>query len=196
MQFILRHRGRSAFLLVFSLLLIYTVYAAQAKDFWTDAAQMGMAEVALGSLAVEKAQNEQVKQFGQRMVQDHTASNEELKSLAAAKNVELPAGPSAKQTATRDKLSGLSGAEFDREFMKAMVKSHEAAVKLYDRQAKRDTDAEAKTFAAKHLPALQAHLRSAESIYSSVRQNGRSGNNNSGGNSSAAPHSNSNGNMH
>lgn len=147
-----------------------TVYAIQNKSFWSDAAQSGMAEVALGNLAMQKSQNERVKQFADQMVKDHTTVNDELKSLAATKSVALPADVSTKQKATYEKLNGMSGSDFDREFMKVMVKDHEAAVKLFEKQSKSDADAEAKTFAAKNLPTLQSHLQMAESISSEIKQ--------------------------
>jgi hypothetical protein len=62
---------------------------------------------------VEKSSNEDVKRFAQRMVEDHGKANEELKQLAAKKGVNLPSEPSAKQKAKKERLSRLSGREFD-----------------------------------------------------------------------------------
>ena len=126
--------------------------------FMTEAAKGGMAEVELSRVATTKSQNAEVKKFAQQMIQDHTNANTELKQLAGRKNVTLPTELDAEHKALRDKLSGLSGAEFDREYVNAMVADHEKSVNLFKTQADGGTDADAKAFAAKTLPKLQGHL--------------------------------------
>ena len=184
MQFVLRHRTKITALVVTVFVIVWAVYAYQDKNFWTDAAQSGMAEVALGNLGRQKAQSDKVKQFAQQMVTDHSAVNAELKSAASGKNVTLPADLSIKQRSTYDKLNGLSGTDFDREFMKVMVKDHQTAVKLFEKQSRNDADADAKSFAAKHLPALQSHLQMAQSIYDEIRRSSKE-NRNGGSNRNA-----------
>jgi putative membrane protein len=158
--------------------------ASNQDSFIRDAAQSGMAEVMLGNLALQKATNEQVKSFAQQMVTDHTAANEELKTLAAGKNVTLPAELSSKHRNAIDKLNGLSGMDFDKAFMKQMVKDHESAVKMFQRESERGTDADTKAFAAKTLPALQNHLQAARSLYDSMK-GAKSGNSNDNSNSNS-----------
>jgi putative membrane protein len=138
--------------------------ASNQDSFWNDAAQSGMAEVMLGNLALQKSSNDEVKQFAQKMVDDHTMANNELKDLAATKSVTLPTEVTAKQKSGYDKLSAMSGDQFDKEFMKMMVKDHEKAVSLFQNQADKGTDADVKAFAAKTLPTLQGHLSMAKSI--------------------------------
>lgn len=135
-----------------------------AQGFATRAAQGGMAEVELGRLASQKAQNAEVKKFAQMMVQDHTNANTELKSLASKKNITLPTALDAEHKAVMDKLQGLSGAEFDKAYMDAMVEDHEKTVDLFQAQADDGADADLKAFAAKTLPKLKQHLEMAESI--------------------------------
>ena len=127
-------------------------------EFMNKAAQGGMAEVELGKMASTKAQNAEVKQFGQQMTADHTRANNELKTLAAAKNVTLPTDVGAAHKATMDKLSKLSGAEFDKEYVKAMVGDHEKDVAEFQKQADSGTNAGVKAFAAKSLPTLKMHF--------------------------------------
>src|SRR5690242_9473059 len=86
------------------------------QHFMKKAAQGGMAEVELGQLAVQKASSDQVKQFGQRMVDDHTKANDQLKQLAAQEHVQLPTQPAAKDKATKARLEKLSGKEFDQAY--------------------------------------------------------------------------------
>lgn len=133
-------------------------------SFWTNAAQSGMAEVALGSLALQKSQNDEVKKLAQTIVDDHTKANDELKTLAAGKSVTLPTDVNAKEKATLDKLNALSGEAFDREFVKTMVKDHEAAVKLFQKQADSGADADVKAFAASTLPTLKSHWEMAKTL--------------------------------
>src|SRR5438094_41987 len=92
--------------------------------FIRDAAYGGMAEVELGKLAAEKASSEDVKKFGQRMVDDHGKANDELKTIASKQNVTWPSKLDATHKMTYDRLSKLSGRAFDRAYMQAMLKDH------------------------------------------------------------------------
>ncbi|MPZ78791.1 MAG: DUF4142 domain-containing protein, partial [Deltaproteobacteria bacterium] len=94
------------------------------ERFVKEAASGGMMEVQLGKVAVEKASNERVKEFGKRMQADHSKAAEQLKKIAASKGVELPKEPSGEHKRTLDRLTKLSGNEFDREYMEAMVEAH------------------------------------------------------------------------
>jgi putative membrane protein len=164
--------------------------ASNQDSFYTEAAQSGMAEVALGNLALQKSTSDQIKTFAQQMVTDHTAANQELTSLAAGKNVTLPTEMDAKHKSAMDKLSAMSGTDFDKAFMKQMVKDHEAAVKLFQRESDRGTDADSKAFAAKTLPTLQNHLQMARTLSDSLKNT-----KNGGGNSNGNTNSNSDMNM-
>src|SRR5215208_4964064 len=93
-------------------------------ELFKEAAQGGMAEVTLGQMAANKAKSESVKSFGQQMVTDHGKANQELKDLAVAESVTLPTEMSADAKALQEKLSGLSGAEFDKIYMEEMLKDH------------------------------------------------------------------------
>ena len=142
-----------------------------ASQFIHNAAIGGMAEVKLGKLAERKASSEDVKSFGKRMVDDHSAANEELKSLASKKNVTLPKDVDAKHKAAYDRLSKLSGAEFDRAFMDAMAQDHREVVAEFEKAAK-SSDADVQAFASKTLPTLHEHLDSAQQIVSSIHGRG------------------------
>jgi putative membrane protein len=131
-------------------------------QFIMEAARGGMAEVELGQLAKDKAQSDAVKQFGERMVTDHGKANDELKTLAQSKNITLPADLDAKHKATKDKLSKLSGAQFDRAYMQEMVSDHQKDVNEFRKQSQSAKDPEVKAWAAKTLPTLQEHLQMAQ----------------------------------
>jgi len=130
--------------------------------FAQEAAIGGMAEVEMGKLAVQKAQNDQVKQFGQRMIDDHSKAGDELKALASKENITLPTEIDAKHKATINKLSALSGAAFDHAYMSDMVKDHQHDVADFQKEASNGSNTDLKGWASKTLPTLQDHLRMAQ----------------------------------
>jgi putative membrane protein len=143
---------------------------AASNNFVMKAAQGGMAEVQLGQLAKEKASSADVKSFADRMVTDHTKANDELKQIAGQKNITLPTQMDARSQATYDRLSKLSGAEFDRAYMKDMVQDHRMDVNEFRKEAQSGSDPDVKAFAAKTLPTLQEHLQQAQSTESKVKK--------------------------
>jgi putative membrane protein len=142
--------------------------ASKEPDFMKEAAQGGMAEVELGKLAVSKAQNPEVKKYGQMMVTDHTKANDELKALAAKKNYTLPSDIGSNKS-TVEKLSSLSGADFDKAYVKDMVEDHETDVAAFQKQADSATDPDIKAFAAKTLPVLKKHLDAIKAIQAKMK---------------------------
>jgi putative membrane protein len=139
------------------------------STFATKAAQGGMAEVKLGELAKEKASSRAVKDFGQRMVDDHSKVNDELKSLAARKDITLPTTLDSKDQSTYDHLSSLSGVTFDKEYMRDMISDHRTDISEFKHEADHGTDPDLKAFASKTLPTLEEHLRLAESTDNQVK---------------------------
>ena len=130
--------------------------------FAMKAAQGGMAEVKFGQLAVEKASNPDVKAFGQKMVDDHTKLNDQMKQVASAENMTLPTDIDGKDQAAYDKLSKLSGADFDKAYIKGMVKDHSTDVKEFQKEANGGKDPQLKQLASTALPILQSHLQMAK----------------------------------
>src|SRR5438270_4594202 len=90
------------------------------RNFVNQAASGGMAEVKLATLAMDRGQSMEVKQFARKMLEDHTKANTELQGLAEKKSLPLPTALDAKHKLAYDKLAKLDGAAFDREYMKAM----------------------------------------------------------------------------
>jgi len=142
--------------------------AAGDQTFVTKAAQGGLAEVKLGNLAKDKASDAAVKSFGQQMVDDHSKANDELTQLASSKGITLPSDVSAKDKAEYDRLSKLSGAEFDKAYMRLMVSDHRTDVNEFRGESQHGGDADVKAFAAKTLPTLEHHLQMAESTNANV----------------------------
>jgi putative membrane protein len=143
--------------------------SAADHKFATDAAEGGMAEVQLGQLAVSKASNPDVKNFGQKMIDDHGKANDQFKSVAAGEGITLPTSVGAKNQATYDRLNKLSGAAFDKAYMQDMVKDHETDVKEFEHESQSGGNAAIKNFASQTLPTLQEHLRMAKDIESKLK---------------------------
>jgi putative membrane protein len=136
------------------------------RKFATTAAMGGMAEVEIARLALTKASSDDVKQYAQKMIDDHTAANAELMQIASSKGLTLPTAPDAKHRAMMAKMEKLSGAAFDREYiMMAGHKDHSKMEKLFRDESTRGRDADLKAFAAKTLPVVQQHLQMARDLH-------------------------------
>jgi len=142
------------------------------RDFMMKAAVGGMEEVELGRLATQKAASNDVKQFGQRMADDHSKAGNELRSLATQKNVTLPAALDKQHQDDVDKLSKLSGAAFDREYMSMMVKDHVEDVAEFEREAASGADSDVKQWAGRTVPTLRQHLQMAQETAGKVGASG------------------------
>jgi putative membrane protein len=140
-----------------------------AHTFMVKAAQANMAEVALGKLAAEKGQSDEVKRYGQHMVDDHGKANQELEELARQEGATLPTYVDKAHQAAKARLEKLSGEAFDKAFAQQMVKDHLLAVGLFRAQARSGRDAEVKAWAAKMLPNLEEHLKQARALSAQER---------------------------
>lgn len=145
------------------------------RTFVMKAAQGGLAEVEAGKVARQRAQNDSVKQFAQRMVTDHSKANEELAALAKSKGVEVPGALDKQHQAHMEKLGKLPGPSFDREYMKHRVDDHSKTVADFEMQSKSGRDAELKQWAGSKLPALKEHLKLAQDTQSRVSKTGGAG---------------------
>jgi putative membrane protein len=171
------HTAVLAFVLVFGAVLFAARKAnsqtATATNpdhqFAKKAASGGMSEVKLGQLAEDKGTNPAVKEFGQRMVTDHSKANDELKSIASQENVNLPSAPSKMDEAEYARLSKLSGKEFDDAYAKMMVSDHEKDIAEFRKESTSGQDPELKSFASKTLPTLESHLQQAKQMLKSVQ---------------------------
>lgn len=137
---------------------------ASTSSFLVDAANGGMAEVALSRLAVEKSSNASVKNFANMMITDHTGANDQVKSLAAQKNVTLPADVSEENRKTADDLMKKSGKDFDKSYIDIMIKDHEKTIDMFEKAGNNVKDADVIAFANNTLPKLRTHLDSIKVI--------------------------------
>jgi putative membrane protein len=142
------------------------------KHFMMKASAAGLAEVNLSELALRRASSPAVREFARRIVNDHTQANRQLLNIANRQQILGAEKMDDTHTKLRDKLAKLEGAEFDREYMEAMVKDHEEAVKLFEKQSKEGQDAALKAAAGDLLPTLKKHLESAREICKEVKGKG------------------------
>lgn len=127
-------------------------------------------EVAAGKLATQRGLAPAVKAFGQKMVTDHTAANEKLKSLADSKQISLTEALSPDGNAALTKLERLVGTDFDQAYSQMMVKDHVEDVSEFEKEVKKGQDADIKSFAENTLPTLRHHLMLAKQLSSQEKK--------------------------
>jgi putative membrane protein len=137
------------------------------KTFIKKAAEGDITQIDLGRLAERKAASPAVKDFGKRMVTDHSKVNQSLEAVAAKEKVKLPDKLNRESVAVRDRLEKESGKTFDRDYMKVMVSDHEHDVAAFE-EAKNSTNPNVKEFATSTLPTLQDHLKEAKKVEASL----------------------------
>jgi putative membrane protein len=140
------------------------------RNFVEDMAADGQAEVELGKLAQQKASNKQVKNFAAMMVRDHTKAAAELRTVATQANIDLSTVDRDHGKDVRDRLTKLSGGEFDREYIKTMVDEHEKAVNDVEGKADRSDNDHVRQWAAKTLPTLKKHLDEARQLQETLEK--------------------------
>lgn len=139
--------------------------AAADQRFVTKAAEGGMFEVEIGKLAAEKATDPNVKSFGQMLVDDHSAANDKLRQIASGHNVALPASLPADKKKEIDELNKLSGAQFDKQFVKMVgIKDHQHDISDFEKASKTAQAPDLKDFATSTLPTLKKHLDTAQKL--------------------------------
>jgi putative membrane protein len=131
--------------------------------FLEEAIQGNMAEVRLGELASQRAENADVRKFGEMVRQDHSAALQRAMNVAKSLKVEARAEPTTEANRQYDGLAQLSGSQFDAAFVSHMIVAHEAEIAKYSRNASSDNEALA-TLVADTLPKLRAHLAAAQAL--------------------------------
>jgi putative membrane protein len=133
-------------------------------EFMKKAAIGGMAEVELGKLAQQNGQSQPVKDFGSRMVQDHSQAGDQLKAIAQQKGVQLPDQLDGEHRAMRDRLAKLQGDQFDRAYMRLMTSDHDKDVKEFRKEAQTSKDPDLKRFARDTLNTIEQHDQLAHNV--------------------------------
>lgn len=138
------------------------------KDYLRDRASTLMADVQAGQLATKQGSTEMVRAFAYRMVADHERALDNVRKLAAARNVELPAAPTDRERRAVEKLTGLKGIEFDEKFMARAIHSHKAGIKADQKRLYGTKDPQLRALASASHDVETAHLALANRALASV----------------------------
>ena len=133
-----------------------------SQKFLKEAIEGNLAEVKMGELAQKNGKSDKVRSFGQMLQKDHSDANQKATAAANQLGMSPPTEPNRKQKAMYDRMSKLSGDNFDREFAKHMVEDHKKDIKAYEKEAKKNDAAAA--YAKEALPTLHKHLETAQSL--------------------------------
>lgn len=144
--------------------------SASDKKFVEKALQGGMAEVELGKLATEKASSSDVKDFGSKMVDDHTKLGDQMKPIAAQLGITPPSSLSTKDQALMTKLQGLSGSAFDKAYMDSMVADHKEDDKEFQAEETSGKDPQVRDAATQGEPIIAQHLQMAQEIQKKIKK--------------------------
>lgn len=139
------------------------------KKFAKDVALTAMVEVELGKLAAQKASREDIKQLGQKIVDNHAKANDQLKEVAGKENIPIPDALDSKHQSRVDKLSKLSGENFDKAYVKEELKDHQAEVRDFSAEAQSGSDPNVRQFASNMLPTLQQELAMVKNLNNSEK---------------------------
>ena len=139
------------------------------SKFAVNAANGGLLEVAMGQMALSKSQNPRIKAFGSMLVTDHTKANNELKALAANKNIAIPASLGEEEQKHVGSMKEKAGKDFDKDFMSMMVDDHKKDISEFEHAADKASDIDLKSFASSTLPTLRMHLDSAKAIHDALK---------------------------
>ncbi len=137
---------------------------AADKEFVTFAGQTDMTEAHFGQLAQDQASGQDVKDYGQMLVTDHTKDYNTLTAVATKIGADVPKGIDAMHMKMIDPVAKMKGRAFDHHFLMDMVKGHEQALAKYKKEADSGDNADLKAYAAATLPTLQMHLQKAEEL--------------------------------
>lgn len=137
---------------------------SEDKEFMTEASQRSLLQIALGTDAAARASSPAVREFGERMVKDHTKADNELQQLAIKKGVSLPTDLDAQHKGELDRLAKLKGKDFDREYSKLMISGHENDVKAFQKESSDAKDLDLRSWASNTVPILEQNLVEAQSL--------------------------------
>jgi putative membrane protein len=137
-------------------------------EFMVDAAANGMLELEMSKLAQQKAATPVVRNFAQRLVQQHGQVNTALRNLAQQKNLVLPGAMGKEQQDKYAELSAVAGTQFDKQFVAAVKELHKNDIDAFEDMSKEAYDGDIRGFAAKYLPTLEQHMEDVEAIEDQV----------------------------
>ncbi|HTX33513.1 MAG TPA: DUF4142 domain-containing protein [Bryobacteraceae bacterium] len=145
------------------------------SNFLTAADQINLGEIELGKLAEQKGNNPAIRDFGKRMVADHSKLEAQLQSLAKSKGVNLPAQPASAVATLQQQLSKDSGSQFDQVYLQHMLAGHKQAIDTFENEIEHGQNTAYKSYAESALPVIQDHIRIAEDVAGKMNLSGSAG---------------------
>lgn len=142
--------------------------SAQDNAFFRDTAAANMTEIQLSQAALNQSQNASVKQFAQRMIDDHTAAENQLSTLATSKGAAAPTKLDEMHMKMVSDLQASSGKAFDTMYVDDQIAAHKEAIKNVQHEADEGSDMDSKNMAMTLLPQLKEHLQMAEQLKSNM----------------------------
>lgn len=139
------------------------------NEFVVKAASGGLMEVQLGEMAAKQATTTAVKEFARMIVKDHSQVNDELKSLAASKNISIPTTPGEDHMEHINKMREKTGTDFDKDYISLMVDDHKGDVFDFEKAAQNAKDPDVRAFASKYVPTLKSHLERAKTVKDNLK---------------------------
>lgn len=144
--------------------------AEAEREFVENAAHAGHAEVRASRLALSKATNPDVKNFAQRMIDDHTQANQKLRQIAMANRIDVPSDPAFVQRAKLQLLEAADGQDFDQRYADEFgVEAHRETIGIFEKAIARVRHPQLNAFARETLPKLQEHLQMAQTLQASMQ---------------------------
>ncbi len=154
----------AALALLFGVTALPVLAGQSAEDFVDEASAKGIAEVESAKLALEESRSEDIRNYAQMMIDDHTAANQELKKLAQQKQLEVSDDATLMDQAKTMMLQLREGESFDEAYAANQVTAHEQTIELFREQVREGEDEELKSFAREKLPKLEEHLNKAQQL--------------------------------
>lgn len=134
------------------------------SDFLIDATEINLTEIEMGKLAEQKSTNVEIKKLGKMLVEEHMASNSEIKTMAASKNYSIPTSITKDGLEEFNQLKEKTGVDFDKKFVNEIIDHHQKAIDEYSKAAERAADPEVKAWASKNVSSLTAHIQHAKML--------------------------------
>ncbi len=178
-------KSRSMLAITIIVLAVFILSVAQQRSrgqtmatgdaFLKQAAEINLGEVQLGKLAEQKGNNPAIRDFGKRMVEDHTKAEDNLRQIAQQQGVTLPSNAGQHVATLQQQLSGATGAQFDQIYIEHMLSGHKGAIDAFENEIEHGSNPAIKGYAESTLSVIQDHIRIAEDVAGKMGLSGAQG---------------------
>ena len=133
------------------------------KQFLSMAIQGNLAEIQMANMALKKSRNNNIVNYARRIIEDHTANNNQAMQIAKKKGITVPKMPGADAMAMMKRMSGMKS-NFNKMYISDQIKDHKKDIAMYSKEGKTGYDGDIKAYALTTLPTLQSHLQTAQTL--------------------------------